>query len=287
MAELYTPIFSRKYLDTKTRNFQLSQFPDLAHKLDLIQKWQVGIKSGKIVKQKEEELQSEFLNTFFGEVLDYVYSPDARSDLDKPQNRLNDKRSPVEQAFSYVPKAGGNCKWVLVSNFLEIRLYHHSDQSRYERFDVMHLHEEKELLRFLFLLHKDRLLLEHGEATTEQLFRERQAEEQNITKDFYQDYKTSRLHLFEHLRGQNPHVPELVIFQKTQKLLDRVVFVCFCEDLTIIPPYTFRGLLKTVKEDRFNRQETKIYERVKGLAILYNCYPRLVKSKSIKNRLLV
>ncbi|WP_066834496.1 Eco57I restriction-modification methylase domain-containing protein [Rufibacter ruber] len=310
MAELYTPIFSKKYLETKTRHFQLSQYPDLTHKLDLILKWQAGIKSGKIVKQKEEELQSEFLNTFFGEVLEYVYSPeapkwnlskehksgtdstkadgalgyfwlfgkerkadvravielkDARADLDKPQNRLNDKRSPIEQAFSYVPKAGGNCKWVLVSNFLEIRLYHHADQSRYERFDVLRLHEEKELLRFLFLLHKDRLLLEHGEAATEQLFRERQAEEQNITKHFYKDYKTSRLDLFQHLRSQNPDVPELVIFQKTQKLLDRVVFVCFCEDLTIIPPYTFRGLLKTVKEDRFNRQDTKIYERVKGL----------------------
>ncbi len=310
MAQLYTPIFSKKYLDTKTRNLHLSQFPDLAHKLELIQKWQNGIKNGKILKQKEEELQSEFLNTFFGEVLEYVYSPDApkwnlskehksdtdstkadgalgyfwmfgkdrkadvravielkdaRADLDKPQNRLNDKRSPVEQAFSYVPKAGGNCRWVIVSNFLEIRFYHHTDQSRYERFDVMQLHDEKELLRFLFLLHKDRLILEHGESGTEQLYRERQTEEQKITKDFYKDYKKSRLDLFRHLHTQNPEIPELTIFQKTQKLLDRVVFVCFCEDLAIIPPYTFRGLLKTVKDDKFNRQDTKIYERVKGL----------------------
>lgn len=190
---------------------------------------------------------------------------DARTDLDKPQNRFHDKRSPVEQAFSYVPKAGGNCRWVLVSNFLEIRLYHHSDQSRYEQFDVMQLHEEAELLRFLFQVHKDRLMLEHGESATEQLYRERQAEEQKITKNFYGDYKKARLDLFRHLHSQNPEVPELTIFQKTQKLLDRVVFVCFCEDLTIIPPYTFRSLLKAVKEDKFNRQDTKIYERVKGL----------------------
>ncbi|MHA6250030.1 Eco57I restriction-modification methylase domain-containing protein [Pontibacter sp. CAU 1760] len=310
MAQLYSPIFSRKYLKTKAQNFHLSQFPDLAKKRALIEKWQSGIKSGKILKQKEEELQSEFLNTFFGEVLEYVYSPeaprwnlskehksdsdstkadgalgyfwmfgnerkadvravielkDARTDLDKPQNRFHDKRSPVEQAFSYVPKAGGNCRWVLVSNFLEIRLYHHSDQSRYEQFDVMQLHEEEELLRFLFQVHKDRLILEHGESATEQLYRERQAEEQKITKNFYADYKKARLDLFRHLHSQNPEVPELTIFQKTQKLLDRVVFVCFCEDLTIIPPYTFRGLLRAVKEDKFNRLDTKIYERVKGL----------------------
>ncbi|PVY38390.1 Eco57I restriction-modification methylase domain-containing protein [Pontibacter virosus] len=310
MAQLYSPIFSRKYLKSKAQNFHLSQFPDLAKKRALIEKWQSGIKSGKILKQKEEELQSEFLNIFFGEVLEYVYSPeatrwnlskehksdsdstkadgalgyfwmfgnerkadvravielkDARTDLDKPQNRLHDKRSPVEQAFSYVPKAGGNCRWVLVSNFLEIRLYHHSDQSRYEQFDVMQLHEEAELLRFLFQVHKDRLILEHGESATEQLYRERQAEEHKITKNFYGDYKKARLDLFRHLHSQNPEVPELTIFQKTQKLLDRVVFVCFCEDLTIIPPYTFRGLLKAVKEDKFNRQDTRIYERVKDL----------------------
>jgi hypothetical protein len=158
MAQLYTPIFSKKYLDTKTQNFHLSQFPEIGQKLTLIQKWQTGIKSGKILKQKEEEeLQSEFLNLFFGEVIGYDYTPDAprwylskehksgtdntkadgalgyfwlfgqerkadvravielkdaRADLDKPQNRLHDKRSLVEQAFSYVPKAGGNCRWV-------------------------------------------------------------------------------------------------------------------------------------------------------------------------------
>ncbi|WP_170871862.1 Eco57I restriction-modification methylase domain-containing protein [Pontibacter indicus] len=310
MAQLYNPIFSQTYLDSKTANFHLSQYPDLSKKLDEIDKWQKGIRSGRIVRQKEEELKAEFLNTFFGEVLDYPYKSDetlwnlsiekksnidgtkadgalgyfwlfgneikadvrtvielkdARTDLDKPQNRLNDKRSPVEQAFSYVSKSGGHCNWVIVSNFTEIRLYHSSDQSRYEKFEILRLLEEKELLRFMFLLHKDRLLTKSGDSITNLLYKERQAEEQNISDKFYKHYKKARVDLYHHLQEQNPDVDGLVILQKTQKLLDRVTFVCFCEDLNIIPKYTFRSLLKAVKEDKFNRNDTKIYESVKGL----------------------
>jgi len=43
---------------------------------------------------------------------------DANTDLDSPQHRRNDKRTPVQQAFGYVPEAGKSCKWVIVSNFI-------------------------------------------------------------------------------------------------------------------------------------------------------------------------
>lgn len=51
---------------------------------------------------------------------------DAYTNLDHKQNRKNDNRTPVEQAFSYVSKCGGKCKWVIVSNFVEIRFYQFS-----------------------------------------------------------------------------------------------------------------------------------------------------------------
>ncbi|MEQ1746551.1 MAG: type IIL restriction-modification enzyme MmeI [Saprospiraceae bacterium] len=85
----------------------------------------------------------------------------ATTDLDRPQNRKNDKRTPVEQAFSYVPKVGGDCRWVIVSNFTEIRLYHAQDQGRYEYFHITQLDQDEHLWRFLFLLHRERLL-PHG-----------------------------------------------------------------------------------------------------------------------------
>lgn len=191
---------------------------------------------------------------------------DARTDLDKPQNRATDRRTPVEQAFGYASKAGGRCRWVIVSNFVELRLYPAADQGQYESFDLGTLPDNRaDLARFFRLLLRDQLLLEHGESYTDHLYRERQEKEREISQDFYKKYKAARLGLLAHLQQQNPLVADLVLFNKAQKLLDRVVFICFCEDNLILPYHTFRGLLKAVREDRFNRSESKIYERVKNL----------------------
>jgi len=89
--------------------------------------------------------------------------------------------------------------------------------------------------------------------------------EKNILIQFYADYRQTRLHFFHHLKEQNPDIAEPVLLTKTRKLLDRILFVCFCEDFGILPYFTFRGLLKNVKEDKFNRSDSKIYERVKAL----------------------
>ncbi|PKL66160.1 MAG: hypothetical protein CVV28_12250 [Methanobacteriales archaeon HGW-Methanobacteriales-1] len=43
-------------------------------------------------------------------------------DLDKPQNRANDKRTPVDQVFDYAQHMG-DIDWILVSNYNEFRLY--------------------------------------------------------------------------------------------------------------------------------------------------------------------
>ena len=191
---------------------------------------------------------------------------DARADLDKPQNRATDRRTPVEQAFGYASKVGGRCRWVIVRNFVELRLYPATDQSQSERFDLGTLPGSRtELNRFFRLLLREQLLAEHGESPIDHLYRERQGQEREISENFYGEYKQARLDLLAHLRQENPAVPELLLFNKAPKLPDRVVFVCFCEDKTIIPPLPFRGLLRAVHEDRFNRSESRIYERVKGL----------------------
>jgi type I restriction-modification system DNA methylase subunit len=306
---LHQPIFASKEIQNKLRNYSLKNIPLLEEKIKKLEDWQRAIRSGRIAQTNEEALQADFLNTLFGDVLEYEYKDphewnldkesktlsdstksdgalgffslvgkkitkdvqvvielkDARSDLDKAQNRKSDKRTPVEQAFGYASKVGGNCRWVIVSNFIELRLYHHSDQTRYEVFDLTRASEGTELVRLFYFLHKDRLIAGHTESVVDVLYKERQAAEKSITKRFYSDYKEARINLFKHLRDQNPATEELTVFNKTQKLLDRIVFVCFCEDKAIIPPYTFRGLLKSVKENRFDRTEDKIYKSVKGL----------------------
>jgi type I restriction-modification system DNA methylase subunit/REP element-mobilizing transposase RayT len=170
---------------------------------------------------------------------------------------------------------------VIVSNYLELRLYHASDQSKYERFELSRLTETQEMKRLLFLMHRDNLLPLTGNdadgravSRTEELFAQRVKEEDRITKEFYAEYKQARNDLFKHLCAANPSTPELLVLNKTQKLLDRVIFVCFVEDKEIIPRRTFRRLLEDVKRDKFNRSDTKIWDRVRGLfAAINEGYP--------------
>ncbi|GGE14996.1 hypothetical protein [Sphingobacterium cellulitidis] len=82
---------------------------------------------------------------------------DAKTSLDIPQNRKAFKLSPVDQAFLYASKVGGNCKWVVVSNFIEIRFYHQSNQGEYQSYKISDLQNDDYLREFLFLFHKDRL----------------------------------------------------------------------------------------------------------------------------------
>ncbi|MEZ4528472.1 MAG: TaqI-like C-terminal specificity domain-containing protein [Desulfobacterales bacterium] len=305
----HSRIFTDKYLDIKSAPLEKILSSGLEEKKALIRDWQEGIRSGRILQAKEEQLQSSFLHLFFGDVLGYAHSKgaavwnleeeqktladstkmdgalgffsldsngktvadikavielkDARTDLDKPQTRKNDRRTPVQQAFDYANAVGGTCRWVILSDFTEIRLYFHSDRTRYESFDILNL--DREMRRFLFLLHRDRLITEKGESFTDTLHRERQEQEKNISRQFYADYRQARTSLFHHIREQNPNIGELALLNKTQKLLDRILFVCFCEDFGILPYFTFRSLLKSVKEDRFNRSDSKIWQRVKAL----------------------
>ncbi|AIM37571.1 hypothetical protein KO02_13405 [Sphingobacterium sp. ML3W] len=82
---------------------------------------------------------------------------DSKTSVDKPQNRAAFKISPVDQAFLYASKVGGNCKWVVVSNFTEIRFYHQSSQGEYQSYQLDDLRHDDVLREFLFLFHKDRL----------------------------------------------------------------------------------------------------------------------------------
>ncbi|WP_303312685.1 DNA methyltransferase [Hymenobacter sp. BT730] len=206
-----------------------------------------------------------------GPVRAIVELKDARTSLDAKQRGGGGKgraETPVEQAFSYPSKFGGQCRWVLVSNFLELRLYHAQDQTRAEVFQLETLPDQPEQLhRFFALLLPQHLLPAAGqaEAPLDEALHQRQQQELKITKAFYQDYSRSRRQLLDHLIEQNPAVPPLELLAHTQKLLDRVIFVCFCEDKNIIPRLTFRRLLDAVRANVFDPAGDKVYRTVRGL----------------------
>jgi len=203
-------------------------------------------------------------NRIKSEVRAVIELKDALTDIDKPQHRLNDKRTPVEQAFSYSSKSGGKCKWVIISNFKEIRLYHSSDQGAYEKFIVAELIRDENIKRFFYILRKEHLISESSESIIEKVYRERQEIEQTITKKFYNDYKTLRSNLFEHLKQNNRGKDNFLLFNKTQKILDRFIFVCFCEDKGLLPPNTSLKV-KNIIQAAFDFYPFKLWRQLKGL----------------------
>ena len=172
---------------------------------------------------------------------------DANTDLDSPQHRRNDKRTPAQQAFGYVPEAGKSCKWVIVSNFKELRLYHRSSLNEYEVFFIEKLLEPETFKKFYYLLSKENLIAKDGESEIEKLYRNNTEEEEQISTKFYAEYKAARNHLFEHLKKNNPEKDEMLLLEKTQKILDRFIFVCFCEDKGLLPTRIFRGTLEQAR----------------------------------------
>ena len=168
--------------------------------------------------------------------------------LDVRQKRSGDTRTPVEQAFNYAPKYGKNCQWVIVSNYKEIRLYRSNDMTEYQVFFLEKLKDDLEFKKFIYILSFYALVgTEKKKAKTIELSEEYQKNQSEIEKKFYNEYKAIRLHIFENMRKNNPTVNENIIIEKVQKLLDRFLFICFCEDKGLLPNEIFYKTLEKGK----------------------------------------
>jgi len=159
---------------------------------------------------------------------------DARTALDKPQNRKDFRGSAVEQAFMYAAKIGEKCKWVIVSNFLEIRLYLATDMSKYESFDVMSLADPYEFSRFYYLLSFGQLFYENLTSVIDNLLASRLEKEKNITNEFYAEFQFLRELFYYHLKAHNPDIEPLKLLQFAQTILDRILFVSVIKDYGLI-----------------------------------------------------
>ncbi len=191
---------------------------------------------------------------------------DANTSLDKKQSTRKDYDSPVSQAFSYSSKFD-RCDWIIVSNFKEIRLYNKDrGQGYYESFEILKLDDEKEFKRFYFCLSKQNLLDENRNSLLDNLVKDTSKNEEEITKEFYKNYKNLRKFLFEHICEHNPNIDKKCLLEKTQKLLDRLVFFFFFEDsnISLLPPFTLKNYYETGKNLPIQTDE-KIWQIIKGL----------------------
>lgn len=181
-----------------------------------------------------------------------------------------DLESIRKQAFDYKANQKG-CVYVITSNFEKLRFYI-NDATEFEEFNLFELTEEQFALLYL-CLQKDNIL----NNTPLQIKEASVVEEEQITKQFYKDYSVFKRELFRDLvkrnakrlkNGQNStelsdNLDEeakaellrleknvkLTLFQKSQKLIDRYLFVFFAEDRGLLPPNSTLQILDKWKAD--------------------------------------
>ena len=286
-------LFNRKTIDKHRSG--TATIPE-AH-LAVLQPWADSIASGAIYGQGEVALHGDFKARIIEDVLGYIrfgagepwsssaerqmgrgpvdlalgeFHPDSDAstifaaielkgadtkDLDAimPGRKI----TPVQQAWQYAVSVKG-CRWVLVSNYVELRLYALGQGTQnYERFKFAQLIEPEEYERFVLLLSAENLL----NGATESLLTESHQADRDITDELYADYKALRGSLMAAVDDAAPETDAEARIAMAQTILDRVLFVAFAEDTGLLPD---NALLKAFKHnDPYNPHP--VWDNFKGL----------------------
>jgi hypothetical protein len=218
---------------------------------------------------------------------------DVRSNLDRPQKRKGNNRSPVKQCADYLREAmkplfGNEAvqpTWGLVTDMNEFRLYWRSTMpSQYQRFiikkatteegtSLLENSEAGSFQRFLFLriFHSESLISEGGSSALLKLLKDQRYKEREIENLFYREYRSYREHLVKLLIKCNPKFPGTKgrIVRLAQKFIDRCIFVMFCEDMgeqLSFPPHALRDYLSELsKSATFESEEQDAWNKLKEL----------------------
>ncbi|MBL0007950.1 MAG: N-6 DNA methylase [Saprospiraceae bacterium] len=233
---------------------------------------------------KEEEYQEGFVRDLFVDILGYTLKPKPDFNMVMEQKSTSDSTKSdgailsgsvtviavielkdttttdldkvVKQAFNYKHQHK-ECRYVITSNFQHLRLYI-SDSIDYVSFDLFRLTKESFALMYCCLqqaaLQSDVPLKMKQQSV---------AEEENVTKKLYADYSRFRKQLFGNIVVQNPQYNKLDLFKKTQKLLDRFLFILFAEDRMLLPPNSVRRILSEWENLRDMDAYVPLYDRFK------------------------
>ena len=237
---------------------------------------------------KEEQYQGEFLEDLFVKIFGYTKAPSPDFNLITEQkNVTNSKKADgailtkgsngsqniiavielkgtdttdlakIEtQAFGYKSNQPG-CNYVITSNFEKLRFYI-DNTTQFEEFNLFTLNKSTFELMYCCL---DWESISKNVPTN--LLNQSVSKESAITKQLYKDYSDFKRNLFDNLVELNPQFDKLELFKKTQKLLDRFLFIFFAEDRLLLPT----NLIRRINQEWENLQKMRIpvslYDRYK------------------------
>lgn len=251
----------------------ISKYLKAQNKEQLISKWKsysdhfLNPKVQEEIKGlKEEQYQGEFLEDLFVKILGYTKpasSSETKFNLTTEYKNVKDSKKAdgaiifedkvkavielkgtnttdlgkIEvQAFGYKNNQP-DCVYVITSNFEKLRFYIDNAIEHIE-FNLFTLTEEEFQLLYLCLGY-DNLSQNVGKKIKEESL----SEEDVITKKLYKDYSLFKRELHQNLVLLNPDFEPLELFKKSQKLLDRFLFLFFGEDRHLLPPNSVRQII--------------------------------------------
>ncbi|MDR0911497.1 MAG: Eco57I restriction-modification methylase domain-containing protein [Methanobrevibacter sp.] len=149
-----------------------------------------------------------------------------------------DKYSAVEQASNYASKES-TIEWYIVSNYYEFRLYNHKSQNKYISFTLDDFKpngydfDEERIKQFLTVFSREGVLEKNY---LKKLYNHKGlfSEDFNLENEFYKIYNETRLLLIKELEENNQINKEKAI-EYAQLILNRYIFICFCEDKDLLP----------------------------------------------------
>ena len=212
-----------------------------------------------IHQSKEEQFQEGFLRELFVKILGYTLNPSPNYNLiTEKKNEGNSKKadgailvsgkvvgvielkdhkttdlSQIEaQAFGYKNR-NKEATYVVISNFEKLRFYI-DNAVDFEEFDLFHLSFEDFARLWICLAYEN---IEKN--IPKQIKSASLTNEDQITNALYKDYSNFKRDLFDDILKNNPTDDtdhKILLFKKTQKLLDRLLFIFFAEDRGLLPP---------------------------------------------------
>ena len=247
-----------------------------------------------ILDMKEEEFQEGFLRELFVKVLGYTIKPspnyNLRAELKNEKNsrkvdgailldgnvaavielkstKTTDLSKIEPQAFDYKSQHK-DTRLVITSNLEKLRLYI-DNAVEYREWDIFHMTADEFKQLYLCLAWDQ---VKHGIAL--QMKQDSMSSEDQITNSLYKDYSQFKRALFTDIVEQNPYKTgnpwasdekqwQLLLFKKTQKLLDRLLFIFFAEDCDLLPPNSIKKVIEQWKRLKEDDEYQPFYNRLK------------------------
>jgi hypothetical protein len=240
-----------------------------------------------ILELNEQQYQGEFVEALFVNILGYTAQPqpnfnllrekknetDAKSAdaaisinnqivavIELKDHKTQDLKKVEVQAFGY-KNNHKNCHYIVTSNFERLRFYIDNAVDFIE-FDLFNLTFD-EFRRLWLCLSYESI----AKNLPQEIKNQSISSEDIITKKLYKDYSVFKRQLFDSIVVLNPEYDKLLLFKKTQKLLDRFLFLLFAEDKQLLPANSVKGTVD--KWQKFNADPMNDYQPLYSRFVKY------------------